>query len=191
MGMYKYLRKIFNKPEGDAIKIAKGRLIAFRRENVTVKISKPTKLHRARSLGYKAKEGYILVRQAVKKGGHSRPDIKGGRSTKKGRKFQIVAKSYRQVAEERANKKFKNLEVLNSYLVDDDGKTAWYEIIMVDVAHPAIKNDKKINWILNHQGRAFRGLTSAGKKSRGLRNKGSGAEKARPSNRAKGRKANN
>ena len=40
-----------------------------------------------------------------------------------------------------------------------------------------------INWIKNrqHKARAYRGLTSAGRKSRGLRNKGKGAEKMRPS----------
>ncbi|MCK5341892.1 MAG: 50S ribosomal protein L15e, partial [Candidatus Heimdallarchaeota archaeon] len=53
-------------------------------------------------------------------------------------------------------------------------------------SHPVIKADPKINWICektNHR-RVFRGLTSAGKKTRGLRNKGHGAEKIRPSLRA-------
>ncbi|MCD6222908.1 MAG: 50S ribosomal protein L15e, partial [Thermoplasmata archaeon] len=47
-----------------------------------------------------------------------------------------------------------------------------------------ILNDNHINWIVHDRGRAFRGKTSAGKKGRGLRNKGKGAEKARPSVRA-------
>ncbi|ALV62505.1 LSU ribosomal protein L15e [Thermococcus sp. 2319x1] len=44
----------------------------------------------------------------------------------------------------------------------------------------------KIAWIAGkaHKGRVFRGLTSAGKRSRGLLNKGKGAEKVRPSIRA-------
>jgi len=44
---------------------------------------------------------------------------------------------------------------------------------MVDPHHPAIKADKDINWICDkaHKGRVFRGLTSAGKKVRGLRYK--------------------
>jgi large subunit ribosomal protein L15e len=52
---------------------------------------------------------------------------------------------------------------------------------MVDPAHPVIKADKDINWICGkaHRRRVFRGLTSAGKKIRGLRHKGSGAEKVR------------
>jgi large subunit ribosomal protein L15e len=57
---------------------------------------------------------------------------------------------------------------------------------MVDPHHPAVKTDKDINWICQkqHKGRVFRGLTSAGKKVRGLRKKGRGAEKARPSRKA-------
>ena len=67
----------------------------------------------------------------------------------------------------------------------------WYEIILVDKSHPAIKADKKMSWVCSgkHKNRAFRGLTSAGRKSRGLRNKGKGAEKVRPSQRANKRTA--
>ena len=83
----------------------------------------------------------------------------------------------------RAAKKFVNLEVLNSYWVGQDGRHKYYEIILVDPFHPAIINDKKLNWICEpqHKGRVYRGLTSAGKGGRGLRHKGKGAEKLRPS----------
>jgi large subunit ribosomal protein L15e len=76
-----------------------------------------------------------------------------------------------RICEERAARKFKNLEVLNSYWVGHDGKHAFYEVILVDRNHPAIKSDKKINWICKKRGRAARGLTSAGRKGRGLRKK--------------------
>jgi large subunit ribosomal protein L15e len=44
-------------------------------------------------------------------------------------------------------------------------------------------NDPKIGWIAEkqHRSRVYRGLTSAGKKGRGLRWKGKGVEHARPS----------
>ena len=85
------------------------------------------------------------------------------------------------IAEERAARKFPNLEVLNSYYVGEDGVHKWYEIVMVDPHHPVIKKDKKINWICDpaSRGRAFRGKTSAGKESRGLHGKGKGFEKSR------------
>ncbi|MCX8153483.1 MAG: 50S ribosomal protein L15e, partial [Candidatus Bathyarchaeota archaeon] len=95
------------------------------------------------------------------------------------------AKSLRLIAEERVARKFPNLEVLNSYWVGEDGRSKWFEVILVDPNHPAIKADKDVNWIIEkqHKRRVFRGLTSAGKKVRSLRRKGKGAEKVRPSKR--------
>ena len=82
-----------------------------------------------------------------------------------------------------------NLEVLNSYLIGKDGKHYFYEVILIDPERPEIKNDPDKNWITKpaNKGRVFRGLTSAGKKSRGLRTK-SRELKVRPSIRARGRK---
>ena len=47
--------------------------------------------------------------------------------------------------------------------------------------------DPKINWITStsNKRRVLRGKTSAGQKGRGLRHKGKGAEKVRPSIRTK------
>lgn len=94
-----------------------------------------------------------------------------------------LAKNMKLIAEERANKEFPNLEVLNSYWVWEDGRYKWFEVIMVDPSHPTIQSDKNINWICDstHRGRVYRGLTSAGKEVRGLHHRGRGAEKARPS----------
>jgi large subunit ribosomal protein L15e len=80
------------------------------------------------------------------------------------------------IAEERAAKKCPNLEVLNSYWVWEDGRQKWFEVIMVDPHHPAIRSDPNIKWIIDsvHKGRVHRGLTSAGKKLRGFRKKRKG-----------------
>ena len=79
--------------------------------------------------------------------------------------------NYKWIAEQRAARKFRNLEVLNSYMIGKDGINYFYEVILVDPERSEIKNDKKISWIAKpeNRGRVFRGLTSAGKKSRGLR----------------------
>jgi large subunit ribosomal protein L15e len=92
-------------------------------------------------------------------------------------------KSLRLIAEERTAKKFPNLEVLNSYWVGEDGRHKWFEIILLDPSSPSIKTDKDVSWITEkqHDGRVFRSLTSAGKSVRGLRHRGRGAEKMRPS----------
>ncbi len=94
--------------------------------------------------------------------------------------------NYQWIAEQKAQRKFQNLEVLNSYQVAKDGVYAWYEIILVDPFRPEIKADKNLNWICfrKHTNRVLRGKTSAGRRSRGLRKKGMGAEKLRPSRRA-------
>jgi large subunit ribosomal protein L15e len=144
---------------------------------------------RARTLGYRAKQGFVVARVRVRRssGMHIRPN-KGRRPSRMGTVKKKRGKNIQAIAEERVARKFPNLEVLNSYYVAEDGQNFWYEVILVDPNHPAIKNDQKINWIANVKGRVFRGLTSAGKKFRGLRNKGKGAEKVRPSLRANDRK---
>lgn len=191
MGMYKYIQNLWKKPKKNMPELWKARLVQWRKEPVSVRIEKPTRLDKARSLGYKALQGFIIVRQRVSRGGRMRPHINKARRSKNKRQKKIVAKSYQRVAEERANKKYPNCEVLNSYWVSEDGNNVWYEIILVDKNHPVIKSRKELKWISEpqHRNRVERGLTSAGKKSRGLRIKGKGSEKARPSLRANKRRA--
>ena len=109
-----------------------------------------------------------MLRQRVPRGGHERPQIKGGRRSKRFGRNLTLWKGYQQIAEERAQKKFKNLVVLNSYWAAKDGKYFWFEVIMVDPNHPVIKSDPKINWICQQKNRSrvFHGQTSAGKKTR-------------------------
>lgn len=189
MGFYKSVRDIWKKPKENLGQLWQDRLIAWRKEQAVTRLDRPTRIDRARSLGYKAKQGIFVVRARVLRGGHTRPKKWGGRRPKHITSRLSLRKNYKMIAEERANKKYPNCEILNSYFVARDGKYFWYEIILVDSAHPAIAADKDLGWISEkqHKRRAFRGLTSAGRKIRGLRYKGKGAEKARPSRRAKSR----
>ena len=183
MGLYKYVRNVWKKPKVNLGDLWKERLIEWRRDPSTLKIERPTRIDRARNLGYKAKQGYVVVRQRVSRGGHTKPKASGGRRPKRYTTRLTLRKSYQVIAQERAAKKFTNLTVLNSYYVAEDGRYLWYEIILVDPNHPVIKSDPKINWVVGkkHHSRAFTGKTSAAKKSRGMRGKGKGFEKARPS----------
>lgn len=181
MGINKYLAQIWEKPKATLDDVWRGRLIQWRKQPAVVKVEHPLRLDRAHALGYRAKKGYNVLRVKLKRGGRKREMIKSGRKSKNLRVMKIVEKNYRLVAEERAQKAFSNLEVLNSYYAGEDGKYFWFEVIMVDPSAPEIKADKRISWIANHKGRVFRGLTGAGRKSRGLLKKGKGAEKARPS----------
>jgi large subunit ribosomal protein L15e len=173
--MYRYLAEIWKKPEKSIVKqLMMSRVIAWRRERTVTRIDKPTRLNRARALGYKAKQGFVVVRVRVRRGGLRKPRPSSGRRQKRmGVVKHTPAKSLRLIAEQRAAKRFPNLEILNSYWVWEDGKYKWYEVIMVDPSHPSIVNDPDINWICNkvHKGRVYRGLTSAGKRVRGLRSK--------------------
>ncbi len=190
MGYLKYIKEAWKQPRANLGQEYKNKLVAWRRENSIERVEFPTRIDRARALGYRAKQGFAIARVRVIRGGKNNPAIKKGRDG--GNKSTRIAqsKNYQWICEERAQKRFPNMEVLNSYWVGQDEKYYWYEVIMVDVYHPQIIADKKINWLVSskHTRRAMRGITSSARKSRGLRSKGMGAEKVRPSLRANARK---
>ncbi|MBN1110112.1 MAG: 50S ribosomal protein L15e [Methanomassiliicoccales archaeon] len=186
--MYSYISEAWDRPEDSYVKALQWeRLIAWRRERNFTRLDRPTRLDRARALGYKAKQGVIVVRGRVRKGGLRKRKIwKGRRAKRKGMSKITMGKSLKRIAEERTAKRYPNMEVLNSYWVGEDGRNVWYEVILVDRHHPSVMADKNLNWICDsaHRNRVFRGKTSAGRKGRGMHWKGKGAEKARPSVRA-------
>lgn len=169
-GLYYYLKQAWKKPDK---KTLRERMVEWRKSNVFTKVDKPLRLDRARALGYKDKKGFVIIRVRIKRGGHKRPRPNKGRRSKRLHIRKNLQMNYKWIAEQRTDRKYKNLEVLNSYLIGKDGLHCFYEIIMVDPSKPEIKNDKKINWICKptNKKRALRGLTSAAKKSRGLRSK--------------------
>ena len=184
-GLYHYIREAWKKPDK---KILRERMIEWRDSSAQIKVEKPLRLDRARSLGYKSKKGFVIIRIRLKRGGHKRPRPNKGRRSKRLHIRKNLGMNYKWIAEQRVERKYKNLVVLNSYNIGKDGMYYFYEVICVDPQMPEIKNDKTINWICKseNQKRTMRGLTSAGKKSRGLRNK-SPTSKTRPSVRAGGR----
>jgi len=188
--MYGHIRDAWKDPDSTYVhELRWHRLQEWRREASVQRIDKPTRLDRARSLGYKAKQGIVMVRAGIRRGSARKPRYIRGRRTKRmGMRKITRGKSIQRIAEERAARKFPNLQVLNSYWVGEDGKHKWYEIIMVDPAHPVIKSDPRLNWLCqpNQKGRVFRGKTSAGIKGRGQRKRGKGTEKTRPSIRSRG-----
>jgi large subunit ribosomal protein L15e len=188
MGIYKYVKKLWTKPKKEMRELYKARLIQWRKEGAIERIAKPTRIDRARTLGYKAIQGVIVARVRVEKKRRMRQKRAGGRRSRTFRRYEVINLNHQRIAEQRANKRFVNCEVLNSYFVAIDGIYKWYEVILIDRTHPAIVKNKQYKNIVKQKGRVYRGLTSAGKKSRGLRKKGVGAEKVRPSvNANKGR----
>jgi len=190
MGYLKYVKEAWKQPKANLGQEYKNKLVAWRKDDAIVRVEHPTRIDRARTLGYKAKQGFAVARVRVIRGGKKNPRIMKGRDGGNKSTKIVQAKNYQWICEERSQKRFPNMEVLNSYWVGQDEKYYWYEIILVDVYHPQIAKDKNINWIISNKQtrRVFRGLTAAAKKSRGLNNKGLGAEKVRPSVRAHGRR---
>ena len=191
--MYKYISEAWADADNTYVKALNyERRIQWRKEENFLRIEHPTRLDRARAVGYKAKQGYVVVRAKVRRGSFRKRRINAGRRAKrKAEEQMIVGKSLQRMAEERAQKRYQNLEVLNSYWVGADGQNEWYEVILVDPASPVILADPKISWIAqgNQKNRVYRGKTAAGKKGRGLNVKGHGAEKARPSAAANGNRS--
>ncbi len=188
-GLFHYLREAWKKPDREVLK---KRMIEWRKSNTIVKVEKPLRLDRARAMGYKAKKGIIVVRVRIGRGGRKRTRPHKGRRSKRMTPKKVLKMNYKEIAEQRASRKYKNMEVLNSYWIGKDGINYFYEIILVDREQPEIKSDRQLNFITkpSSRGRAFRAQTSAGKKARGLRNSTIKAPKVRPSLRANRRRGN-
>lgn len=193
MPAYDLIQKTFEKEfkgvkdEGiDYKKVLREKLIGWRREPDTiVRLENPSNIARARKLGYKAKQGVFTARIRVRKGGgiYTRPNA-ARRPKRMGIHKLTRHKSIQRIAEERVSKKFPNCEVLNSYFIGQDGDKKYFEVILVDRTHPSVLADKQLSKIVSHRGRSVRGLTSAGKRGRGMHKKGKGTEHMRPSRRS-------
>merc|ERR1719272_1842365 len=169
--------------------ISRVRTWEFRQLPAIIRASRPTRPDKARKLGYKAKQGILIYRGRIKRGGREKMCIKGqvyGKPRNAGVKKQKATRNLKCIAEERVGRKLGELRVLNSYWVCNDAVHNWYEVIMVDPMHKAVRDDPRINWICNkvHKHRELKGLTSAGRRGRGLRVTGKGASKFRPSKHA-------
>merc|ERR1712010_105356 len=122
------------------------------------------------------KQGYVIYRVRVRRGGRKRPVQKGrvyGKPRNSGR--------LRKIKKPRTHKS-----------IGQDASYKFYEVILVDPAHKAIRRDPRINWIVSpkHARRERRGLTTTGRKSRGMSQRGHKANKLRPSIRGSWKRRN-
>lgn len=190
MGAYKYLEELWRHKQSEVLRfLLRVRCWEYRHLPAIHRCTRPTRPEKARRLGYKAKQGYIVYRARVRRGGRKRPVSKGivyGKPKNVGIVQLKFQRNLRSVAEERVGRRCQNLRVLNSYWIGQDSTYKFYEVICVDPTHKAIRRDPRINWIcqgvMKH--RELRGLTAAGKSGRGLNVKGHRENKARPSRHA-------
>jgi large subunit ribosomal protein L15e len=128
-------------------------LVEWRRQPTVTRVEKPTRLDRARRLGYKAKVGIIVVRVRVRRGGLRKPRPRSGRRPKRMGVYGFTPlKSLRQIAIERALRKYPNLWALGAYWVGEDGHYKWFEVVLVDPHHPAVQVDKELQAKLPRKG---------------------------------------
>ena len=121
------------------------RVVGWRKQNAVTRIEKPSRLQRARRLGYKAKQGIIVVRMRVGTGGMRKKRPTGGRRQKHLGVLRIKADdNMKTVAERRVLERYPNMKLLGSYFVYKDGMHYWYEVILADPLHPRIAQDKEL-----------------------------------------------
>ena len=121
------------------------RAVVWRNQNAVTRVEKPSRIARARRLGYKAKQGIIVVRMRVGTGGMRKERPRGGRRPKHLGVTKIKADvSMKQVAERRVLERYPNMKLLGSYFLYKDGMHYWFEVILADPSHPRIAKDKEI-----------------------------------------------
>ena len=166
------MEELWRKKQSDVMRfLLRVRAWEYRQQKNIVRCPRPTRTDKAHRLGYKAKEGFCVWRCAVRRGGRKRPNAKGivfGKPKHQGINQLKFRRNLKSVAEERVGRRCSNMRVLNSYWVNQDATYKYFEVIMVDPQHNAIRNDPRINWITRpvHKHRECRGLTAAGKHHR-------------------------
>ena len=121
------------------------RAISWRKENAVTRIEKPSRIQKARRLGYKAKQGIIVVRMRVGTGGMRRKRPRSGRRPKHLGVTRIKADvSMKQVADRRVLERYPNMKLLGSYYLYKDGMHYWFEVILADPSHPRVSKDKEL-----------------------------------------------
>jgi len=147
--MYRHIEETWQKITKDSYGDVRARAIEWRKQRTIMRVDRPSKLQRARALGYKAKKGIAVARIKVGRGGMRRQRPVAGRRPKHLGVTRMKANvNMQQVAERRVGEKYPNMKVLGSYFVHKDGKHLWYEVILADPVNPAIASDKNFRKIL-------------------------------------------
>ncbi|EAT35069.1 AAEL012736-PE [Aedes aegypti] len=148
MGAYRYVQELYRKKQSDVMRyLLRVRVWQYRQLTKFHRAPRPSRPDKARRLGYKAKQGFSIFRIRVRRGGRKRPVAKGCTYGKPKSHGVNELKPYRclqSVAEERVGRRVGGLRVLNSYWVAQDAAYKYYEVIMVDTAHNAIRRDAKV-----------------------------------------------
>jgi len=78
MGAYKYIAELYHKKQSDVMLfLQRVRCWEYRQLPVIHRASRPSRPDKARRLGYKAKQGFVIYRIRVRRGNRKRPAPKG------------------------------------------------------------------------------------------------------------------
>ena len=101
--MYAFVRDAWKVPADSGVKeLLWNRMQEWRREGSVVRVERPTRIDRARSLGYKAKQGIAVARVQVRRGGRRASRyVRARRSARMGKNRLTAGKSIQRIAEER------------------------------------------------------------------------------------------
>merc|ERR1712110_133102 len=117
-GAYKYLEELYKRKQSDILRfLLRVRAWQYRQLSSVHRASRPTRPDKARRLGYKAKQGYVIYRVRVKRGGRKRPVSKGicyGKPKTSGVNQLKFQRSIQSVAEERVGESVVDLESLTA-----------------------------------------------------------------------------
>jgi large subunit ribosomal protein L15e len=142
--MYRHISQTYQRELKESAPELKHRIIAWRRGPRVVRVQRPTRLDRARSIGYKAKQGVVVARVRLSRGGMRMKRPVAGRRPKHLGTVKIKGNlSEADVARQRARRRFPNMHILGSYPLARDGRFSWFEVVMVDTSHPAIQSDRE------------------------------------------------
>jgi large subunit ribosomal protein L15e len=122
------------------------RVVGWRKENAVTRIEKPSRIQRARRLGYKAKQGIVVIRMRVGTGGMRKQRPVAGRRQKHLGVVHIKADdNMKKFSERRVCERYPNLKLLGSYFIYKDGMHYWFEVILADPSHKRIIQDKELS----------------------------------------------
>ena len=140
--MYSQISKTWQGIFHDKPASIKALAVKMRSEPALLRLERPSRLDRARALGYKAKEGVVVVRARVSRGGMRKQRPRSGRRPKHMGVLKIKsAVSSQKGAERRVSERYPNMRLLGSYVIWKDGRFAWYECILADPRNPSIRSD--------------------------------------------------
>merc|ERR1712149_124082 len=74
MGAYKYMNEIWRRKQSETMRyLQRVRVWQYRNLNAIHRASRPTRPEKARRLGYKATQGFVVYRIRIRRGGRKKP----------------------------------------------------------------------------------------------------------------------